>query len=236
MAEWRDEGFILSTRAHGEHAAIIHAFCHSQGLKTGLVQGGQGRKLAPYLQAGTQVELRARIRASDQMAQLNIEPIRSRAVILSDRKALAALGSMVALLQVFMPQDLPSPEFWHKSVAMLDLLAAGRDWAGAYPVWERDLLADIGFGLDLESCAVTGAREGLAFISPKTGRAVTRAAAGEWGPKLFPFVEGLQGKSVARPHVSQALDMLGHFLGRAVAETGHERLPEARARLVTLLG
>ena len=127
-------------------------------------------------------------------------------------------------------------------MALLDLLATGgslpsADWPPAYLRWELDLLEELGLGLDLTRCAVTGSREDLAFVSPRTGRAVSRAAAGDWAARLLPLPPALLGQGPAPPRdLVQGLDLTGHFLNRGLQAVLFDRpLPEARGRLIEML-
>jgi DNA repair protein RecO (recombination protein O) len=162
--------------------------------------------------------------------------LQSRAHLLSDRRALAGLSSACALLRAALPEREAHPALWTVTLALLDRLGS-EDWTTAYLRWELRLLDELGFGLDLSACAVTGATEGLAFVSPKTGRAVTKAGAGEWSDRLLPLPLGLTGSGVlSRQDVVAGLALTGFFLDRGLRPVLQDKpLPEARARLVDLL-
>jgi DNA repair protein RecO (recombination protein O) len=234
--DWRDEGVILSMRPHGETAAIIEVLTAGHGRHAGVVRGGASRKLAPVLQPGTGVQLEWRARLDEHIGSFTVEPLRSRAHLLADRLALAGLLSACALLRAALPEREPHPELWSASLGLFDLLGSP-GWSSAYLRWELRLLEELGFGLDLSACAVTGATEGLAYVSPKTGRAVTRAGAGDWADRLLPLPEGLAGAAPLTPEsVVQGLRLTGFFLDRGLRPVLHEKpLPEARSRLVDLL-
>jgi DNA repair protein RecO (recombination protein O) len=236
VMDWRDEGVILALRPHGENAAIIEIFTRAHGRHAGVVRGGASRRLAPHLQPGTQVAATWTARLSDHLGTFAVEPLQSRAHVMQDRFALAGLASVCALLVRCLPERAPQVALWQETMAALDALGSV-DWPAIYLRWELRLLEELGFGLDLSACAVTGAREGLAFVSPKTGRAVSRAGAGDWADRLFPLPEGLVGSGSLSPQaVVQGLAITGHFLTRALAETGVDQgLPQARGRLVDLL-
>jgi DNA repair protein RecO (recombination protein O) len=156
--------------------------------------------------------------------------------VLSDRLALAGLMSVCALLRAALPEREPHPVLWTATLPLLDALGS-EGWTSAYLRWELRLLDELGFGLDLASCAVTGATEGLVYVSPKSGRAVSAAGAGAWADRLLPLPVGLAGtaplESVA---LVQGLRLTGFFLDRGLRPVLHEKsLPEARARLVDLL-
>lgn len=235
--EWRDEGVLIAMRPHGESAAIIEVFTAAHGRHAGVVRGGGSRKAAAILQPGTQVQVTWSARLDEHLGTFVVEPLASRAAMLGDRLALAGLNAVTALLHVSLPERDPHPALYRQSVALLDRMAAGGAWGTEYLRWELALLEDLGFGLDLGTCAVTGAREGLVFVSPRTGRAVSKAGAGEWADRLLPLPEGLAGTGPMAPGaVAEGLGLTGHFLGKGLQEVLHDRpLPEARGRLVMLL-
>ena len=235
--EWRDEGVLLSMRPHGESAAIIEVFTVAHGRHAGVVRGGASRRVAPILQPGAQLAVAWRARLDDHIGTFTVEPLRSRAGLMADRLALAGLNAVCALLRAPLPEREPHARLWTGTVALLEAMQATPDWPLAYLRWEVDLLEELGFGLDLGRCAVTGARDDLAFVSPRTGRAVSRAGAGDWADRLFPLPACLlgQGPGTAAER-AQALAITGHFLARELAPVlGGKPLPEARARLIDLL-
>ena len=234
--EWRDEGVILSMRPHGEAAAIIEVFTRAHGRHAGVVRGGASRRMAAHLQPGTQVAVDWQARLAEHLGVFKVEPLRSRAHVLGDRLALAGLSSICALLAATLPERDPHEGLWQTTVALLDALGA-EGWTGAYLRWEMLLLEELGFGLDLGSCAVTGTTEALAYVSPKTGRAVSLTGAGDWADRLLPLPASLaNGGLMSAAEVHQGLRITGHFLSRELAEDHHGRpLPEARGRLADLL-
>lgn len=233
--DWRDEGAVLSMRPHGESAAIIEVFTRGHGRHAGVVRGGASRRMAPHLQPGTQVAVTWSARLAEHIGAFTVEPVRSRAHVLADRLALAGLTSTCALLSVTLPERDPHEALWLATGALLDRLGTP-GWPVDYLRWEMLLLEELGFGLDLTCCAVTGAREGLAYVSPKTGRAVSRAGAGDWAEKLFPLPEGMTDGPMTPDALYQGLAITSHFLTRELAEDHHGRpLPEARGRLMDLL-
>lgn len=233
--EWRDTGILLSSRPHGETAAIVEVFTQAHGRHAGVVRGGAGRRLAPVLQPGAQLDLAWRARLEDHIGTYAVEPQRSRAAAaLSGRLALAGLNAVCALLSFCLPEREAHPGLYARSERLLDLLGQDEIWPLAYLGWEAALLEDLGFGMDLARCAVTGATEDLAYVSPRTGRAVSRAAAGDWAGRLLPLPPCLLGAGPAPDaEVALALDTTGHFLTHKLAPAlGNRPLPAARARLV----
>lgn len=234
--DWRDEGILLAMRPHGETSAIIEVMTAAHGRHAGVVRGGASRKMAATLQPGTGLTLDWRARLDEHLGSFTVEPLKSRAHLLSDRLALAGLMSACALLRVALPEREPYPQLWLLTLALFDQLGA-EGWTSGYLRWELRLLEELGFGLDLSSCAVTGATEGLAYVSPKTGRAVTAKAAGEWADRLLPLPAGLQGAGALGPAaVAEGLRLTGFFLDRGLRPVLQDKpLPEARARLVDLI-
>lgn len=238
--EWAGEGILLSVRPHGESAALIEVLAEGQGLHAGIVRGGAGRRMAPLLQPGAQLHLAWRARLEAHLGHFTIEPVRARAAaLLHDPDRLAALNAICALLRFALPERDPQPRLYAVSRALLDLLAGGGDWMARYLHWERVLLEECGYGLDLDRCAVSGATEGLAYVSPRTGAAVTAQAAGGWAAKLLPLPPLLADPALPddRAQMRLGLETTGHFLSRVLAPALGERpLPEARARLEARFG
>lgn len=237
--EWRDEGFVLAVRPHGESAALLEAFTAGHGRHLGIVRGGAGRRLAPVLQPGAQLDLTWSARLAEHVGAFRVEPLRSRAgALMADRLALAGLAAVCALLPRVLPERQPLPGLYGRSVQLLDLMAATPAWPLAYLRWEVGLLEELGAGLDLTRCAVTGATEGLEFLSPRTGRAVTRAGAGVHADRLLPLPPCLIGQGdAANGEIALALRVTGHFLTAALpaGAAAAGGLPAQRQRLIDLL-
>ncbi len=235
--EWRDEGAILTVRRHGETSAIVEVFTAAHGRHAGVVRGGASRKLAPVLQPGNQVSVVWRARLGEHIGSYTVEPLRSRAVqVLADPLALAALNAASALLTLCLAERDPQPGLYVRTQALLDILGQGEHWPVAYLRWEMALLDALGFGLDLSACAVTGATAGLAHVSPRSGRAVSAAGAGDWADRLLPLPPEMLGTGADRAGVVAGLATTGHFLAtRALPALGDRPVPAARSRLVDLL-
>ena len=193
--------------------------------------------MAPILQPGAQLSLAWRARLDDHIGTFTVEPLRSRAVLLSDRLGLAALASVCALVRAALPEREPHPRLWAATIRLCDRLMDTPDWHAAYLQWEVLLLEEIGFGLDLSQCAATGATTELAYVSPRTGRAVSRAGAADWTDRLLPLPACLLGEDAASPaDIMAGLAITGHFLTREVHGLGDPPvLPAARGRLIDLL-
>ena len=233
--EWRDEGILLSVKRHGESAVIAEVLTPKHGRHAGVVRGGASRRMAPVLQPGAQMDIAWKARLEEHLGNFTLEPLRSRsATVMGDRRALAGLNAVTALLCFALPERVAHPRIYAGTEALLDLLDHPDLWPLAYLHWEVALLEDLGFGLDLSACAVTGATEGLRYISPRTGRAVTKKGAGEFADRLLPLPPCLLRQGEAPDsEIAQGFRVTGHFLTEHLApDLGSKPLPEARQRFV----
>ncbi|MSP79905.1 MAG: DNA repair protein RecO [Rhodospirillales bacterium] len=249
--DWTDEGIVLSARRHGESQAVASLLTRAHGRHAGLVHGGWGRRGRALLQPGNAVQARWRARIPEHLGTFTLEPNRGTAArLFHDPLRLAALASACALADAALSERERHPAV-HDALAEL-LAALERDdagWPEAYVRWEVRLLADLGFGLDLKTCAATGTESDLTFVSPRTGRAVSEDAAGPWREKLLPlpgFLAGTDGRNpaVARANprariktieaIAQGLALTAHFLERHVFAPHGQTMPAARRRLAAL--
>ncbi|MCF2905736.1 DNA repair protein RecO [Octadecabacter sp. CECT 8868] len=238
MIEWRDEGALLKVRKHGENSAIIEVFTQNHGKAAGIVRGGTSRKIAPLLQPGAQLDVTWKARLENHLGSFTIEPVRSRAAqVMQDRLALAGLNAVTGILAFVLPERETHPPLYDRTIALLDLLGQNEIWPLAYLQWEIALLEEMGFALDLSACAVSGLNDDLFYVSPRTGRAVSRLAAGEWADRLLPLPKVMLGKGDADiPDILIALKTTGHFLHHHLAKSlGDRPLPDARQRLIDVL-
>ena len=235
--DWREEGLLLTSRRHGENAAIIEVFTEAHGRHAGVVRGGASRKIAPSLQPGTQLDLTWRARLEDHLGTFTVEPVRSRAAtLMSDRLTLAGLNALTALLSFALPEREAHATLYRQSLSVLDMMENSPFWTLGYLRWEVSLLEELGFGLNLSRCAVTGTTEELVFVSPKSGRAVSRQGAGDWADRLLPLSPALTGGTGDAQEVIEGLRVTGHFLSHWMAPSlGTRPVPDARQRLVDLL-
>ena len=231
--DWDDEAVVLAVRRHGETGAVASLLTRSHGRHAGLVHGGQSKAHRPILQPGNQVRAWWSGRLAEQLGSFRLELVSAHAAaVLDDPARLGALNAACALAELVLPERQSHPAAHAALAALLHALEA-ESWPSVYVHFELALLRDLGFGLDLSACAVTGATEGLAYVSPKTGRAVTRAAGEVYKAKLLPLpaflVEGGEGAASA---IRQGLDLAGYFLDRHVLAPHHAVMPAARIRLV----
>lgn len=238
--EWKDEGIVLSARPHGETAMIVTLLTAAHGCHAGLVHGGQSRRRQSLLQAGNHVEARWNARLTDHLGNYTLEPLTAFAAPwLSDPEILALLASATTIIEASLPERQPMPRLFDSLIALFSLPDRSL-WAPAYIRWEMGVLEALGYGMDLSCCALTGAKNGLAFISPRTGRAVTQEAAAPYHGKLLPLPSFLCGNPMwDESDILQGLDLTGHFLSRHVFANPQNRrlvpedgtLPQARQRL-----
>lgn len=236
--EWRDEGVLLSVRPFGERDALVTALTFEHGRHAGLVVAGRSRRTAPLLQPGNRLALTWRARLEGQLGHLAVEPQRLyAAVLVEDPLRLAALASATGLLDATLAEREPHPRLYAALLALLGrLVEASADWPETYVRFELLLLAELGFALVLERCALTGTTEDLAFVSPRTGRAVAATAAGPWADRLLPLPGFLVGRGPAdRREIAQGLRLAGHFLERHIFAPADRSMPVARERLLALL-
>jgi len=242
--EWRDTGFVLAARRHGESALIAELLTREHGRHAGLVRGGQSPRRRALLQPGNQVTANWRGRLPEHLGSLDCELVEANAVrFLDDPDRLAAVTAATALLLTALPEREPNMELYQSFAALLAALTPARfgtgqpldsaeSWPQYYVKWECGLLAALGFGLDLGRCAVTGATEDLAFVSPRSGRAVSRSAGAAYRDKLLPL-PGFLWRDVAadRPDIAAGLVLTRHFLLHHLLQPHGRQLPEARERL-----
>jgi len=236
--EWTDEGVVLSVRAHGETAAIVEVFTRVHGRHLGLVHGGRGRTKRPILQPGNHVAAHWRARLHDQLGTLTLELKHPYAAELMDRRhGLLGLECLTTLARL-LPERDPHPSLFEVTLFVLGFLGDDAIWPALYARWELALLEELGFGLDLSVCAVTGSNDYLAYVSPRTGRAVSMAAAEPFKDRLLALPEFLTGggRSMASLRdVAAGLRLTGHFLSRDGLAPQARTMPDARERILLWL-
>ena len=235
--EWRSVGILLATRKQGETSLIIDTFCPGHGRYLGVVKGGASRKLAPILQVGAQLDLTWKARLQDHLGSFKVELVRARTVhAMSDRILAAGLMSVSTILSRVLPERQAYDNFYRTTEDLLDLLNQPSIWPLAYLHWELELLTVLGYGLDLSKCAVSGSTENLRYVSPRTGRAISEQAAGEWVPKLLHLPSIILEGSGNSDSIIDGLKLTGYFLTKKVFNELSVRSPVSeRQRFVDLL-
>ncbi|MES2710662.1 MAG: DNA repair protein RecO [Pseudomonadota bacterium] len=233
--EWLAPAIILSARPFGEGGAVVNVITREQGRHAGLVRGGSSRAQSALWQAGNMIEARWIARLADQLGSLSGEMVHPAAALaMEDALTLALLTSLCAVAEAALPEREPHPVLFEGMVRVVSRMVHGAEQAMAdYVRWEAALLAELGFGIDLAACAVTGEADGLVFVSPKSGRAVSGDAARGWESRLLPLPGFLRDVSDEGDLAawSEGLRLTGHFLERDVFHGHHRAMPEARSRL-----
>jgi DNA repair protein RecO (recombination protein O) len=231
--QWADDGFVIAVRRHGESGLIVELLTREHGRHLGLVRGGQSPRRRSVLQPGNEVVAAWRGRLSEHLGTLTCELLRAHAArFLDDPDRLAALASATALLAVALPEREPHADVFAAFGLLLEALDSAVVWAAQYVTWECGLLAALGFGLDLTRCAATGKTGDLAYVSPRTGRAVSREAGQPYHDKLLPLPAFLRCETAAgESDIGLGLALTEHFLQRHLLLPQGRSLPAARTRL-----
>ena len=241
MASLTADAIVCAVRAHGEHGAIVRALTQEAGLVAGYVRGGRSTRLRPILIPGNLVALELRARTEDQLAGAIAELLESRAPLLAEPLPSAAIDWVTSVTAAILPESQPYPALYSALSGVLDAIGAAssaRQWAAALARYELLLLAELGFGLNLDECVVTGSPNDLAFVSPKSGGAVSAGAAAGYEERLLrlpPFLRGV-GATPSMEDVLGALAITGHFIDRDLLDGRNRELLAVRARLIDRLG
>jgi len=235
--EWRDQGIVLSVRPHGETSAILEVLTAEHGRHMGLVRGGASRRMKPVLQPGNSLTLTWRARLQEHLGTFTADLVKSRAgMLMEEPMALSGLLSVCAVAGALPEREAHTPLY-----EALEILLESMDDADIWPAvlvrWELGLLQELGYGLDLSRCAATGEREDLVFVSPKSGRAVSRGAGLPYKGKLLAlpgFLMGAQAGGASMQDVADGLKLTAHFMDRYLFAPQERTLPDARRRLVEL--
>lgn len=233
------QAIVCSLRNHGEHGAIVRLMTPGQGLIAAYVRGARGRRMRPVLMAGNLVQAQLSARTEAQLPQAAIELVHSRGPLLSEPLPAAAIDWATVLTATALPEGQPYPRLYQALEGLLDAIEAAPSaagWGAGLVRYELLLLAELGFGLDLDRCAVSGGNDNLVAVSPKSGRAVSAAEAEPYAGKLLPlppFVR--EGGAASWPEIVQGLDLTGHFLLRDLLTDRSRPVADARDRLVERL-
>ena len=240
--QWEGSGILLAATAFGESSAVARVLVRGQGVSAGLVKGGFSKKNKGMMQPGNRVFARWSGRLEGQLGSFTLEaeePV--AAMAMGSAEALLALQLTCRLLLQNLPEHHPYPHLYDATVEWLSVLAAAPskvgEWLPVYALWEMTLLQEMGFALDLTECAATGGREELVYISPKSGRAVSRAAGEPYAEKLLPF-PAMYREDAGAPTVPQCLDALavsGYFLEQWLLAPHGRGMPPLREQWLTRL-
>jgi DNA repair protein RecO (recombination protein O) len=235
---WTDEGIVLGSKRHGEANAILELMTRDHGRHLGLVRGGAGSRLRPVLQAGNRVSALWQARLDEHLGHYTVEGLNARAAaFLPIPHALYALTHVASLCR-FLPERDPHPQIHVALADLLDLLDDPSRAGASLVRFELQLLSELGFGLDLASCAATGEADDLFYVSPKSGRAVSRRAGEPWKDKLLilpVFLREPSVEDVSLDDIVAGFALTGFFLTRHVLEPREQKLADARASFLGAL-
>lgn len=235
--DWSDEGIFLGGKPLGEANLIAEVLTLEHGRHLGLVRGGRSRRVRPTLQPGNLVRVTWRARLAEHLGGFTVELMEAHgARALDDPRALAAIG-MVGELVKLLPERDPHPELYATTLHVLRSFAEPDIWPALLVYWEMQLLQEIGFGLDLSSCAGTGSIEELVYVSPKSGRAVSREAGEPYAEKMLALPQFLidSRAPLAPSDIVAGFGLTGFFLERDALAPHGLKFPDARERLIDLL-
>lgn len=233
------EAIMCALRSHGEHGAVVRMMTASSGLIAAYVRGGRGRRMRPVLMAGNIVHARLSARTETQLPHAVVELVHSRGPLLSEPLAAAAIEWATAVTATALAEGQPYPRLYDALGGLLDAIEAApsaNGWGAALVRFELLLLAELGFGLDLETCAVSGSSHDLVAVSPKSGRAVSAAEAEAYAGKLLALPSfAVVGGRASWAEIDQGLQLTGHFLERRLLGDRMPPIADARQRLVEKL-
>lgn len=237
--EWHDRALVLTVRPHGESHAILNCLTEGHGRVRAYVPGGTGRRLRGVLQPGNEVDIEWRARTEDQLGRFRVEAHRLPAgLILTEPSCLAVLASATQLIADIVPEAVPHSDVYHALAALTVLLEQRPDppvAAAGLVRLELGLLSALGYGLDLSRCAATGDTDDLIYVSPKSARAVSRAAGAPYKDRLLPlpaFLLGSQAGDITAHTAQQGLQLTGYFLERLILRPTNKVTPMARQRVL----
>jgi len=233
------EAIVCALRSHGEHGAIVRMLTPEDGLQAAYLRGARGRRMRPVLMPGNLVQAQMSARTESQLPQATVELIHSRGALLSEPLPAAAIEWATVLTATALPEGQPYPKLYQALTGFLNAIEAApsaNGWGAALVRYELLMLAEIGFGLDLTSCAVTGGNDDLVAVSPRSGRAVSAAEAEPYADRLLPlppFVR--EGGTGNWRDIVDGLSLTGHFIDRDLLTDRSRPIAEARGRLVDRL-
>lgn len=233
MEHWQDQGIVLSVRGHGENGAVVTLLCELNGKHAGYVHGAHSSKKRGMLEPGTLVSADWQARTSDSLGTFTLEESRGLPpMILQDGLKLGALLSACALCDAALPEREGHPGLFYGMQALIETLSDSAVWGAAYVLWEIVLLKELGFGLELTRCAGGGDAQSLAYVSPKSGRAVSYEAGAPYREKLLELPSFLKpnGGPIDEEAVITGLKMTGYFLEHWVFTHHTKGVPEPRLR------
>ena len=237
--KWEDEGIVLAVRPYGERNLIIDSFTPSKGRHSGMVRNANSNKTVNYLEPGVQLRLVWAARLHEHLGIFSTELVKSRTLnLIKSRDALLGFNSMLSILLITLPEREPFEKIYSKTIGLIELIENRDDWIAKYVEWELFILSELGYGLDLSTCVVSGENSNLIYVSPKSGRAVSESAGKDWKNKLLalPLFLLQEQNCVSSGELLDGLTLTGYFLRKwALPNIERKSLPNARQRFINSL-
>ncbi|MDB2414598.1 DNA repair protein RecO [Rickettsiales bacterium] len=237
--QWNDNAFVLTNRIHGENSSIVSIFTRNHGVFNGLVRGAKNKKNRALYQPGNFLQAQWKARLSEQLGSITAEPIKSFSThIMQDPLKLVALQSASILTYLMVPERDPHAHLYDMFENLIEEMVLDGKWQSIYIFYEMELLSQAGFGLDLSCCAATGSLEDLFYISPKTGRAVSKNAGKPYHDKLIllpEFILNKQIKDLCAEEINKGLALCGYFLNKYIFKMQDKKMPDVRLRLAEIM-
>jgi DNA repair protein RecO (recombination protein O) len=238
MSEWSDQAISLGLRRFGETGAILEVFARTHGRRRGMVYGGASQKKRAPMQPGNTLSVTWKARTDDSLGFFTAETQTERAAVhMSSGEALAGLSALAELLAATLPEGEAKPALYDAAETLLDMLGNEDVWPALFIRWELGLLTMLGYGLDLETCAISGANDGITHVSPKSGRAVRGSDAGAYLDRLLPLPQFLVDNTapVTPLDIRAGFRLTGHFLAERLFSDLNKPVPEARYLMIDRL-
>jgi len=233
------QAIVCALRSHGEHGAVVRLLTLEDGLQAAYLRGARGRRMRPVLMPGNLVQAQMSARTESQLPQATVELIHSRGALLSEPLPAAAIEWATVLTATALPEGQPFPRLYQALTGLLDAIEAApsaNGWGAALVRYELLMLAELGFGLDLTSCAVTGGSDDLVAVSPRSGRAVSAGEAEPYADRLLPLPAFVREGGIGNwRDIVDGLELTGHFIDRDLLTDRSRPIAEARRRLVDRL-
>lgn len=238
MAEWTDRAISLGLRRYGETGAILEVFTYAHGRRRAVIYGGASQKKRGPMQPGNTLLVTWKARTDDSLGFFTVESENERAARhMADAEALAGLSALSEILAGALPEGEAKPGLFDAAEVLLNMLDEPDIWPALFVKWEMGLLQMLGYGLDLNACAISGSNDGLTHVSPKSGRAVRGSEAGEYLDRLLRLPQFLVDSTApASPvDIHNGFRLTGHFLSERLFADLNKGVPEARHLMIDRL-
>ena len=228
-----DEGIIIKKKKYRESSLLISFFSLNHGINSGLVKGVLKKDFGTY-EIGNKVYIKSSFRLDEQLWNCKFELIKNNSVNYFDNQnKLNTLLTICSIIDLSLPKNNPQIKIYNKTIDLIENLLS-KDWVVKYIFWELFLLSELGYGLDLEKCVVSGKKENLIYVSPKSGKAVSKTEGEKYKNKLFNLPKFLIDKNVkpTNDSLKQAISLTGFFIDKFLKKN-NKKLPFYRKNILT---